>query len=441
MLRNLFLALTLIVVVTSLSYATNKYTGLSESTLNVYVANGLDAFYEPRDLIRKYDAFGNLLVQFPASGFDITSGAVIGADCYHGMSVTPDEQWILAGDGQFTAGLLWPWYKSWGLDATPGALNSRSSFPMYQRGAGVAGFNAYNDGYNPGNNVFLIHPWAVANDWDTGNTAYIMGRGYWDGAVNIWRTDTNGAYTGGTAYVVAVAQFTGIHANPLGYITVEGQYIYGTCGYIDPGGVYRIDKNFQDQSIISWFIDSNDSKYANDNFSGTTDWRGLAFDQQGNLYVEYSKSGSWAIAKFDSSGNVINDELITFYGTVYDGWDSTGGQMGDLKCAADRLFVAGSNGVMVFDLNGNYLRQFGSSTAQTGGMRTIDVMGPVSSGNVDFVCTVTLVDWNGASLPTVTVTVDGGTPVVKTLTGSGSSGSFTLSLTPVSHDIKVKAVK
>jgi hypothetical protein len=66
---------------------------------------------------------------------------------------------------------------------------------------------------------------------------------------------------------------------------------------------------------------------------------------------------------------------------------------------------------------------------------------PGVPSTVDFVCTVTLVDWNGASLPTVTVTVDGGTPVVKTLTGSGSSGTFTLSLTPVSHDIKVKAVK
>jgi len=149
---------------------------------------------------------------------------------------------------------------------------------------------------------------------------------------------------------------------------------------------------------------------------------GIAFDGAGNVYLGVNNN---SVIKLNSSF-VYQSTIVTGLSNVKD-VDFFGGE----------LFVCNSLGVSVYSTAGAFSRTFGPTNAT--GLVIGGVAAPPTT--VDFVCTVTLVDWNGASLPTVTVTVDGGTPVVKTLTGSGSSGTFTLSLTPVSHDIKVKAVK
>ncbi|MEI6513564.1 MAG: dockerin type I domain-containing protein [bacterium] len=219
-------------------------------------------------------------------------------------------------------------------------------------------------------------------------------------------------------------------------VQIVGQDAYWTLGK-DSGNarLFKINKNFTGGG----FVEANNSYAAYGSLTptlvldatamgvtGATEARGFTLDSQDNIYMIINSS---TVAMFDPTGTTcLNAAFIT--------GSSAGEGVTDIDYVNNKLVLATGAGVGVYDLSGGLLRTLESGVGITG----IDVVAGVPT-TVDFVCTVTLEDWNGTSLPTVTVTVDSGTPVVKTLTGSGSSGSFTLSLAPGEHTIKVKAAK
>ena len=353
MFRKMLVVLAIAGLATTFAVAQTKYDGLSLSTLHIYTTQGVGAYNQAP------------LEELTVSGTVLQTGWFYG---YHGISVLPDEKHVLGADGLYT-GQNWLSHSdgNWvaNMNGGSGINNACPNNVDY----GLAA--KYNDYYGMG--TPLVYPWAVANDWEAGNKAYIMSRGYLDGTLNIWRLSTDGTIGGAFPNsspqipIEAEARLDGNGANPYGYITIAGQMLYGTKGYNYGGGVYQINKNFANHDAMSWFINKSDVKYANTLIaSSPNDWRGLGFDSAGNCYVEFKKStGTFNIAKFDSAGNLLNDALVDLGALSIDPTD--------MKVAAGTLFVSGSKKIAMFDLNG-----ISTGTINlTYTPNSLDVMGPV----------------------------------------------------------------
>jgi hypothetical protein len=353
MFRKMLVVLAIAGLATTFTVAQTKYDGLSLSTLHIYTTQPI-APYQPAELL-----------EMTASGTVVGTGSWYG---YHGISVLPDEKHVIGADGLYT-GQEWFYHSDGGWVANMnGGTGINNACPDYVD-YGLAA--KYNDYYGMG--TPLVFPWAWANDWETGNKAYLMSRGYVDGSLNIWRVASDG--TVGGAFVnnspqiaiEAEAHLQGVHANPYGYITIVGNNLIGTTGYNDKAGVYTINKNFANHDAMSWLIDPTAAKYAGSLVaSSPNDWRGLGVDGSGNIYVEFKKAaGGFNIAKFDSAGNLLNDALVDLSAL---GLDPT-----DLKVADNTLFVSGSSKISLFSTSGALLSQI--SMAYT--PNSIDLMGPV----------------------------------------------------------------
>jgi len=148
---------------------------------------------------------------------------------------------------------------------------------------------------------------------------------------------------------------------------------------------------------------------------------GIAFDGSGNVYLGVNND---RVIKLNSSF-VYQSDLITGLSNVT-----------DVDFFDNELYVCDSNGVEVYNLSGTLQRTFGPSNA-TG---LVIGGGAAPPTTITFTGTVTVTGWMGVSLPSVSVTVDAGTPVTKSLTGSGDTGTFTVDLPNTGlHSVQVKS--
>jgi hypothetical protein len=227
-------------------------------------------------------------------------------------------------------------------------------------------------------------------------------------------------------------------------VEVYGSNVYFTSGKGPEGSttplVFKIAKNFSEGTVPTTLLDLRTAL----NDSLIKDCRGITHDSDGNLYVIYNPTGGVCkVAKFgpEPSLTLISADFInvTNHIAYYDIDSIDDGNSKYLFLASGG--TAPAIGCHQYLTNGTFVRTIRSGTAIT----AIEVL-PIPPHTqvittTTFTATVNLLGWMGASLPTVSVVVDGGAPVTKALTAvDADTGTFTINLPNTgSHSVKVKA--
>jgi hypothetical protein len=414
MLRNLSLALCMLVLLSAYGYTQNRVAQETDPSK-------LHVFYTPVSGPNYYN-----LIETTGTG------SLIGMVNNTGIQITTEGLTVSTFDESYFVG-SWAWDWNWGHANVSGIPHN----------GGIQWSIESNEGWGPiwcleqylSNGLYYPKYWGWDNDWENDGQVFTVAQYYpygSNGALcrysgsfdnNMKYAAVNGLQD--TVQATVTTPFLG-RADVAADVKIWGDSVYNTRGYLSATGVWKIRKNFVQDEGQELFIDgSNYGEFVGQYFFG------LTFDLNNHIYVSCTDN---KIYQFDMTTKAITK--------VFD----PGAGSHDIMVAGNLLFAGTGSGIKVFDITtaGSPVTTFVNQWEDGISINTLDVIkDPATWGpsTEDFVCNVTLVDWNGASLPTVTVTVDAGTPEVKTLTGSGSSGSFTLSLSPGSHTIKVKAAK
>jgi hypothetical protein len=432
MLKNLGLALCFMSLLAGYSFAQNGHANAAD--VHVFVLYGPDSTAGPCT-IAEFTSSGTLVNSRLSQDSNPNWGI------HHGMTVSPNGKIAIGVSGKgsdfgfYTNSLTW----------NGGPLNSPDNFTGY-----IMSFS----GIYPGG------LWATTLDWEVLGAdpnypwlAYCWGR--WNGPYAVLQRFSQSGWFGmstlATAYSAAVivdnvaeiptGTLWSADIQPWATCRIWGNNIYLTRGYNKSGVIFRIPKNFADNSSFTAITSHNDFRLIGTALEGTTDWYGICFDEDGYMYLSYNNLSPsnfnnpyQAVAKFKLTAGGDIDSLVD---DVY--IDLAGfGPVRDMEYGAGKFFICNGNTVKVYDKSGTFLYDFGNLGNIT---RAISLV-PYTSSGTTFTGTVNLLGWMGTSLPSVTVTVDG-TPSTNTLARiDADTGTFTVSLPATGpHSIKVKAAK
>jgi hypothetical protein len=283
---------------------------------------------------------------------------------------------------------------------------------------------------------------AIDNDWEGAAKAYVVDSNRLVRVASDLARLSQDNYNATWAAAVAPEAFTdvgqsyvnpgnGTWSNPSAYsasnfadVEVIGQDVYWTMGKgTGAAKLFIIGKNFLNGATRTEVLDATAMQVA-----GATEARGFTLDAQGSIYLIIN---STTVAKFNSNGSLNNAAFLT-------GIDLT-----DIDYINGKLILAGSTGGQVYnaDLSGGLLNTLpGLTSVNDPAAHGLEVIPGVQAGTT-FTGTVNLLGWMGASLPSVSVVVDGGAPVATALTAvDADTGTFTVSLpATASHTVQVKA--
>jgi hypothetical protein len=360
------------------------------------------------------------------------TGSLIGIVNNTGQQITTEGLTINTFDESYFVGSF-AWDYAWGHADVSGIPHN----------GGIQWSIESNEGWGPlwcleqylSNGLYYPKYWGWDNDWENDGQVFTVAQYYPYGS--------NGAlcrYSGSFDNNMKYAAVNGLQdtvqatvttpflarADVAADVKIWGDSVYNTRGYLSATGVWKIRKNFAQDEGQELFIDgSNYGEFVGQYFFG------LTFDLNNHIYVSCTDN---KIYQFDMTTKAITK--------VFD----PGAGSHDIMVAGNLLFAGTGSGIKVFDITtaGSPVTTFVNQWEDGISINTLDVIKDPATwdpSGVTFTGTVNLLGWMGASLPSVSVVIDGGSPVATALTAvDADTGTFTVSLPATgSHSVQVKA--